>query len=248
MLYKYRKFRRGGASQIKDILIRRQLWRAMAPTLNDPYDCLPIITIPSKGDELVNFLKQLSSDFPKAFSGITSERDARAWIEENRDHLPCIAAVAVKMTRSKLSVLSFSRYNDIFQLWSGYSDSFRGICLGFDDKDQDSFLSKTKRVIYSKTRPKFEWKAQFSDIEQEAFLLTKTADWSYEQEVRNIGIRVSGGVEYPAKALRTVTFGERCNSYNRQKVFAWLEAGGHTPTFYEAKAHGGTVRVEPLSV
>lgn len=64
-------------------------------------------------------------------------------------------------------------------LWSHYSDNHRGICLGFDAKDD-----LAKRVQYIPHRLRFPFNREPDLHVMEQMLYTKYDAWSYEQEAR----------------------------------------------------------------
>jgi hypothetical protein len=61
--------------------------------------------------------------------------------------------------------------------WSHYGDKHRGLCLGFDVPDE-----MLKQVVYVTARSK--WPETLTEDFAKAFLFTKFAHWSYEDEYR----------------------------------------------------------------
>jgi hypothetical protein len=99
--------------------------------------------------------------------------------------IPCnlsdpIKREAMLSTRDQLSgnrglVCFASAWNNPV-LWAHYSDKHRGMCLGFDVKEEVA-----KRITYSQQR--IPWKDVDLEFVQD-ILWTKFSGWSYEDEVR----------------------------------------------------------------
>ncbi|MCG8762476.1 DUF2971 domain-containing protein [Tenacibaculum finnmarkense] len=80
-------------------------------------------------------------------------------------------------------------------MWSHYSNSHKGFCVGFDPTDkyfddyinEDGTKSRTKKnVIYSKERVKLPMRLdKRNELGIEPFI-TKSLDWKYEEEIRII--------------------------------------------------------------
>ena len=100
-------------------------------------------------------------------------------------------------------------------MWSHYADHHRGICLEFD-KDSD-LIGMSLQVRYRDTYP--ELLPQNRDVL--ALVLTKSSDWSYEQEFRiiastiNTPAKLHGDfVMLPDGALTAIIVGCQCKHYS----------------------------------
>jgi hypothetical protein len=83
--------------------------------------------------------------------------------------------------RDKYRICSLSK--DCFSklMWSHYSDSFKGVCIGFYSYANNSFFQRAEEVSY---RNDCFWSTDFGGIR--ASLTNKSKDWEYEQEERII--------------------------------------------------------------
>ncbi len=91
-----------------------------------------------------------------------------------------------------------TKKHDNLLMWAHYADEHRGVVFGFKpDVARDSFLTLMKPVIYSTERPVFMEESQLFFNNKEEFtneelsaramhrlLHTKSAEWSYEEELR----------------------------------------------------------------
>lgn len=95
------------------------------------------------------------------------------------------------ITRAMLSnfgILSLSSVKDNLLLWGHYTDGGKGFAVGIDDSAQVLCESEyggitgLHPVIYSQPRPVM---IQDTEVERiKAAVFTKSADWSYEKEIR----------------------------------------------------------------
>ena len=81
--------------------------------------------------------------------------------------------------------LSFSRNWTNPMLWSHYANKHRGICLGFDLKrDKCQHIKYSDKRILAQLEQKDDDPTKLTPALQNLLLSTKSAHWSYEQEVR----------------------------------------------------------------
>jgi hypothetical protein len=139
-------------------------------------------------------------------------------IDTTNPHIAqAVAAMSVHF-RGRIGMLCFSRNWDNLLLWSHYGESHRGLCLGFDIRDNSSEAGVYMDVLYQPNLMKIR---DPRDINQDlAFRLlsTKHESWSYEQEVR-IFVQINDppdeGRSYaqfgPHLQLREVIIGAECD-------------------------------------
>lgn len=97
------------------------------------------------------------------------------------DHRDAELRAALRRWKSSMStqfgMLCFSAGWDNPLLWSHYADRHKGICLGFDVRDE-----LVEQVSYVKTRAAM--KHPFTEEKMRRLLFTKYVGWSYEDEWR----------------------------------------------------------------
>ncbi len=118
-------------------------------------------------------------------------------------------------------VSCFSRSPLSALMWSHYADQHRGICYCFQNKNDVRIFEDEKiefgSVIYSSHVPEITvyqeqttramLKAEAKDV-----ILTKSSEWSYEQEVRFFGELDDPAVRFSPSALQAVIVGRRVNN------------------------------------
>lgn len=112
-------------------------------------------------------------------------------------------------------VICFAKIQDIPLMWAHYSDKHAGFCLEFDQKKLIESQIPVYKMEYTRTRPKinFSPKELLSLKTAIKILLTKSPEWSYEQEYRVIAGHTSFNnfdenyQTFPPHALTKIIFG-----------------------------------------
>ncbi len=160
--------------------------------------------------------------------------------------IPQIMPGVQKQTLNNISkengVLCLSKRADSILMWGHYSDSHRGMAIGFDTASPVFRPGIGLRdVNYSKERVVFDanWKQGSLPFNQyeDKLILTKNDDWKYEEEQRQIFAlsmvtkktfgegRIGYFVEFPAAAVKSIIFGVRCSDETKKKVQAIMSTG-----------------------
>lgn len=192
ILYKYRTWpsESDNFQYQKRILTHNELYLSSANQFNDPFDCaLPFKYIESdlthgnlfkklydSGKELWpelqdEELKRLSLD--RIDSGVFE--DGRYW-KENRSDFQ-------EKNSSKFGIFSLSAVNDNLLMWSHYSNSHTGFCIGFDAEKLFDLSGSLGEVVYDNVFPEINL---FDNSTKNflRFFITKSNDWEYEAEYR----------------------------------------------------------------
>lgn len=181
MYYKYLPIER--ITYLNDELLRF----TQPGDLNDPFECRPQTP---KFEDFESALNSLGEGFSK--NGITASEVIRntftqEWFDKHFKE-------AYEKTNNEIGILSLSRNWNNSLMWSHYTNSHKGFCIGFDEKHDffKNYLSEDKKtskytldVVYSETRVKIP-----TQLSQPRLLFepqtTKSVDWRYENEVRVI--------------------------------------------------------------
>jgi hypothetical protein len=193
-LFKYRKFDKGSI----ELLVNRQLWFAKPSSLNDPFE----------GE----------SSFTDVLNAVWEHHP---FPEEEKKQYKKIIEKQLKNT----GICSFSKTRKNQLMWSHYADEHKGICIGF----KEHLLRPTGTniypidVTYQADYPfagiidRFKFLEQYPSennnrsIAGDIFysvLGTKYSHWKYEKERRLI-FQKSQAIEFPEKAVNSITFGLR---------------------------------------
>lgn len=174
--------------------------------LNDPFECNPV---PPSKDEIINLLKYLAEEQLAVFEKQNLPEKMIKHIREEFLLLLKSQIVAVKEEKlnnvselyfdqeirqknNELGVFSLSRRWESTLMWSHYTNSHKGFCVGFN-RNSNLFTKKIKvnesnfsiePVEYSEDRIRIP--IERGKKISTKFLLTKSIDWQYEEEERLI--------------------------------------------------------------
>lgn len=129
-------------------------------------------------------------------------------------------------------------------LWSHYSDSHKGFCIGFEfDEGFDGDLGLSHEVRYAKNYPKIEpslfaRRDESTNIKLlEATLATKSAEWGYEEEIRYIKISRDGGsgvYNFQKQKVKEVIIGACTTIENRSELINIIKDNMPWVSIYQA--------------
>jgi hypothetical protein len=186
--------------------LSNELLRFSQPdALNDPFELLPTISREDAAHILQTYISMPKSK-PK-FSGSRSERRAaeRAnasadrkvakHLKENSDLIREKFFNDAKIAlNSKIGILSLSRRWDSALMWSHYTNSHTGFCVGFM-KDHPVFKHRGNPVDPTRRMNPVQYSNQRIPVSltpgkpiDMKVIYTKSTDWSYEQEERLVAV------------------------------------------------------------
>ncbi len=143
-------------------------------------------------------------------------------------------------------VLSLSSLRDDALMWAHYANGHRGICLQFALDKWEFAHTGTLPVTYSPERPFLQInKVTFADLSiAKLIALTKSADWSYEEEWRLVDPWKSGEHPFPSEFLSGVIFGWKISKRDENRIRKWVAKRSVDTTLYRATEIRGKFRVQ----
>jgi hypothetical protein len=101
-----------------------------------------------------------------------------------------------------LGVICYSSNQCNLLLWAHYADNHNGMCLVFD---VDNTKEKLYNISYQDRFPDVDLTGDSEDyVEIIKIVTTKSADWKYEQEYRQVFIMKNILYEYPGKLVEII--------------------------------------------
>ncbi len=236
-LYKFRSWKNDPNSPKENLqrtlLTKRQLWVPTATDLNDPFDCcIPYRYDLMKRNELVKRFvklapKELSRQQRKKFA-LDRIRESGMWDRSRRQSTMMQWTQAF---REAYGVLSFATVKDVPLLWSHYSDSYRGYCIGIDHvlfgevlKDFFYRVGIPMQEVWVKYVRAFPTIVPLSDTDKdlENFLelfTTKSEHWDYEREYRYVFMRPpESGLILSPQCVSEVILGSEMPEAHKEEV------------------------------
>lgn len=164
------------------------------------------------------------------------------------DHMQQLDTTAIlkESFNKQFGVLSLTKRNDNFIMWSHYANSHTGYVIEFDHSNQyfnktineNDRLRKLNDIIYVEQRPNITLfdstieEEKLTDFMVEKILLTKSKYWAYEEEMRMIqplkesDIQINNGevhlFKFDAQAVKNVFFGVNADTAFKDNVLQLL--------------------------
>ncbi len=236
LLYRYRSLRGESFEHTLDIFKNLQLYWTNPADFNDPFDCRPsFIYQGSKIQHREN--ARLSANLLSPQKNRQERRKIAARAEKRKP-----AEISSNMQNQNESMMRsirmccFSEDPANLLMWSHYSDSHRGICIGFEPYLDIEKLGCVFRVTYRPDRPSINIMDRGKGEESlKSMLLSKSSDWSYEKEWRAIDQRSNEPFKhFPSEALTQVILGAAIGDEHREKVLKVIEISKCSPRIFQA--------------
>lgn len=236
-LYRYRAVN----EFLTQILAENLLYFSSPEHFNDRFDCRIPTELFSSPADARSYCNRLTSERWPSMPQDEKNRRIDRFVSERRWKN---TARDVQATIYNCGVLCLSERWDIPRMWERYAQDHTGVCLEFlaaDEKGLTGFGSDCFRVTYSEQLTFNLFADPWEQAKQ--ILLTKSNEWSYEQEWRIIlpapdGASTAGIWQFPPEFLAGVIFGYKADDATREQVKRWLAEGNCHPTFYQAEAEG----------
>lgn len=246
MLYKYLPLER------IDVLENLTIRFSPLMSLNDPFECRPLIDMKNEKKALI---EELSNDLNTLWAETSEEEKTveNQHILENakreladRINAKTDSYIVGQELMSRLGdnfgVLSLSRTDSSLLMWTHYASDGKGIVLGFDDehsffkqRNMKGEITRPIPVVYSGKRRKV---IPGEDRYYEKLLCEKPLDWSYEEEERlfRTFLTKSDSVgkdhygqdivlsDLPKEAIKAVYVGYRADENTYERVLAAIKA------------------------
>jgi len=175
--YKYLPISR--LSYLKDELIRF----TQPGDLNDPFECLPKKPTVEEFNNLINSLIRENSN-------IEIQKEIKAKYDSK--YLDELYKTQIEKVNEDIGIFSLSKNWKSSLMWSHYTESHKGFCVGFDSKHNffKNYLSDDKEMFKTIIEVKYsEKRVEIPMIlgqEQDYYepYITKSIEWKYEEEIR----------------------------------------------------------------
>ena len=266
MLFKYLPIER------VDILESLKIRFSPLVSLNDPFECQPLIDMKNESSKL---LEQINTGLDELWEHTANEdktEENRAFLEKTRAEL--IAGVKEKansfvagqelmsLLKDTLGVLSLSRTEDNLLMWSHYADEGKGIVIGFDDehsffKQQNSSGISTRPipVVYTNKRSKI---VPDDDVYYEKLLCEKPRDWAYEEEERLFRVFLSKGdslskdaygmdvilTDLPKATIKAVYLGYSISEQTKTRTLSAIKSNNILCKIFQARVSLDEYKIE----
>lgn len=238
-LYRYISMDGGKAEWAADLLVQNRLYLSSPLEFNDPFDCLPVITVPSEEEVLSGVLDRMRSRVEGLGPSDVADANLAAMKRGGPATIRNFAVSAFNTTADALGVYCFSERADDILMWSHYAACHRGIVVRFDmSKWPFESLSQLWRVRYENSRPIVAFKGPLDQDELFRALILKSDHWAHEREWRLLVQRRSRQVvEIPPDLIDAVIFGTRTSTSIKELVTSWTATREAPLKLFQALPH-----------
>ncbi|MFW5426882.1 MAG: DUF2971 domain-containing protein [Methylophagaceae bacterium] len=241
MLYKYRSFK----SQYKyDVFTKKEVYLASPQEFNDPFESKPQLigldTFKEREEIVDRIIKKSHADL-KYKQKKSLKKQILIRLSDKSTAEEDISALL-----KSFGILSLSSKWDQVLMWSHYSDSHQGFCIGFEFDDIfDHDVGLHQVVTYEEEYPKLHPDIFINnDIKTynegliKTLVATKSRQWSYEDETRYIKTAKDGGsgvYKFKGKKLKEVVIGAYTSTEDKKELLDVLSKHMPWVNIYQAK-------------
>jgi hypothetical protein len=189
ILYKYRDL---ADVNHQKLLFDRQLYFASAFQFNDPFDCTIPYRVSTRDLTPEKEFKMYLDVTKRAHPNVKDETELhtlayafqRKQLLHDDKHIETVAEGTVKEIGNFLGIVSLAEHDDLQLMWSHYSSTHKGFCIGFNSRGlYEETQAKFESVSYDTEFPEFTV-GEDPDEFARKLTCTKSTIWAYEDEFR----------------------------------------------------------------
>jgi Protein of unknown function (DUF2971) len=175
---------------LRDILKNQRVYFSNPKNFNDPWDCSPyfhvIVKDPESRRKWGERLDPIYHNLPVDLRAKLEIGQLGNWYDNEellRKSIDGLTQSQRQITTERWRVYCLTPHPDSVLMWAHYAEKHQGVCLEFESRTKQ--VGNAYRVVYQDTLPVIG-PDDFDTIEKifDAVLLTKSREWSYEDEYR----------------------------------------------------------------
>lgn len=187
IIYKYRDWNN---CFHRDLIEKQELYFASPRKFNDPYDCRFTITYnPDDIAHLANTFMDIKPGLRDDEYIMEAHKKSIEIKGRSEQHIKKLQDEFIEGVERDFGVVSYSKHPDQILMWSHYSNSHQGFCVGFDtEKMFELYYDEQKFGIWGNVQYPPEYPViHITETDEEKsvkLLFTKYPGWGYEDEFR----------------------------------------------------------------
>ena len=226
-LYKYRDW---DILNHKKLLVEQELYFPSASKFNDPFEgAIPFEYDPKELTPENIFLKMYSLEKELYPDKPDEEIHKFIYAAQQKNllfdpvHREYVNDEIKKQVEEEFGIFSLTTQRNNFLMWSHYSNSHKGFCIGFDTQMlYDSLDCALGKVDYQNTIPKFKLNEAIQEFAKK-LIGTKGNFWSYEEEYRFVSQGKSNfSIIVPIDTIVEVILGCRMNEKSKDEIIDFI--------------------------
>jgi hypothetical protein len=254
ILYKYRSLSGNNFEFTHDIFLKNELFFSRPDQINDPFDCKTFPYLENITKDQI--LKRVENINPKKFATIGTDLVKIKQTINNKSESELRIYLRDKFkSHQNVGALSLSEKNLDILMWGHYTDSHKGICIGFDyNKLLFDFNGKfpiPAKVRYPSSNEYPKWNPFAYEKKEliKKLYLTKALCWKYEKEWRFILPEKGGSLQkFDPDALVSVHLGCQITKENKETVINWCLQRNLKPKIYETKVNESSYSLKEYEI
>lgn len=245
----------------RNVLFKQELYFSDLGKMNDPFEgVLPFQDLSELSDqEIVNvnidIQKYHNPNMPSEIEEMLRAHFDKsvASIRENRqdeNFLKKIQSLATEMVYNNFGILSLSCNPLNYLMWSHYSNSHTGFCIGFDLHKLTKYITPAIPAVinYADQKPIFKV-GDFGSEYVTKYLGTKGMLWGYEEEVRIIKREViNSSLIYGADAIHSLFLGYKITESYQKEVLDFINSSNLRCPVYKVQPSRSHYRLEGVKI
>lgn len=224
-LFKYRALSgEFGLANAEDIILRNRMFWQSPTAFNDPFDCAPRTVFGITAADRKRWYAEAAKKYEPGWDRANRRSFVRKLGSSFSHKWEQMVTESFSNSMRTSAVTCFTLRDRHPLMWAHYGDAHSGICLEFQEDAENSFIAL--RVEYASERSVLDL-TRFSTHPTESFnhaVLTKSKEWSYEEEYRMFEFERSAGFRsFPAHCLRSVTLGSRIKAADEEAIIGFVK-------------------------
>lgn len=244
-LYKFHAVQGERMEWLRQLIQEGKFYFSRPADFNDPFDTLPILTIPRTRVAKERWLASIARQNADLIPNQSATTVAREMIRTAPEILQTLFQNAANKSAQEIGVLCLTARPDQVLMWSHYAASHTGVCLRLVAQRGHPPGSIAWRVRYQGQRPKLEG-VQYRDSQRLLDALVTKADfWAYEEEWRAMAPNLQFGAHtFDPAVIDGIIFGAKVTPENRAAIAGWAKEMRHTIEFLDAVPSDQDYRLE----
>lgn len=231
------------ASYLECLLIDGLLFLSAPSMFNDPFECKPHFSMsqnsaPALRKHLLTQARKSARRNNIKFNSAAASKTATDLLGDHEVANNLINHAILKVFRD-IRICCFSPNRENLLFWSHYAKSHQGVCIEFDCSYAP--MNGARKVKYTETYPSVIYPFP-SELDSVVPILTKSKEWSYEEEFRislreNNPLFVSGTnyLNLDKGAIKSVTLGACISDEDKDTVMKIANESKFTPKVFQSK-------------
>jgi len=240
ILYKYRDWK---DDNHKAILLKQEIYFPSASKFNDPFEGnMPFaydesqLTPDNLFSEMYSLAKFQYPDWTDDKLHEFAYENQRKNLISDPKHMDEYRTNVKESIEKTFGILCLSANDNNFLMWSHYSNSHSGFCIGFDSEVLfNSLQCIIGKVEYQDTIPTFKFSESIEDFTKK-LLGTKGKVWEYENEYRVIKSQSANKkLEIPITGIVEIILGCKMEFTERIKIIEFIKKNNSKCKIYETR-------------